>query len=176
MRSHLLSLPALCATLLAAPLDAQTGQPPARGTRDGLPPAALPSVTLPPALDRVLRDYERAWRAADAALLAALFAEDGFVLQGGRPPVRGRAAIRAAYAGQGGESLRLRALAYATADTVGFIVGAYGYGEGAGEQGKFTLTLRRARDGRWLIFSDMDNPSQPPRRGGAPPAPPSAPE
>jgi ketosteroid isomerase-like protein len=126
--------------------------------------AALPSVALPPELDRVLRDYERGWRAGDAAALAALFAEDGFVLQGGRAPVRGRHAIRAAYAGQAGGALRLRALAYAAADTVGYVVGAYGYGDGPGDVGKFTLTLRRARGGPWLIFSDMDNPSQPPRR------------
>lgn len=127
-------------------------------------PAALPSVTLPPELDRVLRDYEKGWRAGDAAVLAALFAEDGFVLQGGRPPVRGREAIRQAYAGSGGAPLRLRALAWATADTVGYIIGAYGYGDAPGDMGKFTLTLRRARGGRWEIFSDMDNTSVPPRR------------
>ena len=42
--------------------------------------------------------------------LAALFAEDGFVLSSGVPPVRGRAAIRRHYEGQGGP-LSLRALA-----------------------------------------------------------------
>ena len=45
------------------------------------PAAALPSVKLPRALDRVLRDYERGWRARDAAALAALFAKNGFVMQ-----------------------------------------------------------------------------------------------
>ncbi len=135
------------------------------------PPAELPSVELSPELGRVLRDYEAAWRRGDAAGLAALFPEDGFVLQGGRAPVRGRAAIRAAYAGQGGGPLRLRALAAATADTLGYIIGAYGYGDAPGDQGKFTLTLRRGPDGRWLIFSDMDNSSQPPRPAdAAPPA------
>lgn len=73
----------------------------------------LPSVELPTALARVLTDYESAWRAKDAAALAALFAEDGFVLSSGVPPVRGRAAIEKHYAGQGGP-LSLRALAYAT--------------------------------------------------------------
>lgn len=29
--------------------------------------------------------------------------------------------------------------------------------------GKFTLTLKRVGDGPWLIFSDMDNTSAPPR-------------
>jgi uncharacterized protein (TIGR02246 family) len=123
----------------------------------------LPSLTLPAELDRVLRDYERAWRAGDAASLSTLFAEDGFVLQGGRAPVRGRAAIQAAYTGRSSGPLRLRALAYAAADTIGYIIGAYGYGDSPSDMGKFTLTLRRARNGPWLIVSDMDNSSQPPR-------------
>lgn len=122
--------------------------------------APLPSVTLPPALDRVLRDYEAAWRAGNATALAALFTDDGFVLQSGKPPVRGRAAIAAAYTGQGGGPLRLRALAHATADSVGYIIGAYGYGSDATDMGKFTLTLRRMSGGRWLIASDMDNSSR----------------
>jgi hypothetical protein len=64
-------------------------------------PAAspLPSVHLPPPLARVLTDYETAWRARDAAALARLFAEDGFVLSNGRPPVRGRPAIERHYTG-----------------------------------------------------------------------------
>lgn len=129
--------------------------------------APLPTVTLPAALDRVLRDYEAAWTSRDAKALAALFAEDGFVLQGGKPPVRGRAAIAAAYASQGGGALRLRALAFATQDTVGYIIGAYGYGDSTDDVGKFTLTLKRprARDARWLIFSDMDNASRAQRPG-----------
>jgi uncharacterized protein (TIGR02246 family) len=134
--------------------------------------SALPSVALPPPLDRVLRDYEAAWRRGDATALAALFAEDGWVLQSGRPPVRGRAAIATAYAGQGGGPLRLRALAAAVADTVGYIIGAYSYEDAPGDQGKFTLTLRRVRgEDRWLIASDMDNASRPPQRPGAGPPP-----
>jgi uncharacterized protein (TIGR02246 family) len=151
----------LALAMLGSPVLAQ----PAPGRVAG----ELPSVALPPALDRVLRDYEAAWRRGDAAALAALFADDGFVLQGGRAPARGRAAIVAAYAGQGGGPLRLRALAAAVTDTIGFILGAYGYGTEPGDQGKFTLTLRRRPGGPWLIFSDMDNPSRPPRRAGAAP-------
>jgi len=120
---------------------------------------ALPSIALPAELDRVLRDYERAWRARDPAALAVLFAEDGFVLANGRPPVRGRDAIRAAYA-DGGGPLTLRALAYATEGPVGYIIGAYGPGGSGGETGKFVLALRRGGDGRWLIAADMDNSNQ----------------
>lgn len=88
------------------------------------------------------------------------------MLQSSRLPVRGRANIQAAYTGPSGGPLRLRALAFAIADTLGFIVGAYGYGDTPGDAGKFTLTLRRGAGGRWLIFSDMDNSSQAPRRPG----------
>ncbi|AGC43741.1 hypothetical protein MYSTI_02425 [Myxococcus stipitatus DSM 14675] len=143
--------------LLTEPVLAQSPPAPAA-------PVRLPDVTLPPALDRVLRDYERAWRAGDAAALAALFAEDGFVLQSNRPPVRGRAAIRAAYEGQGGSLLQLRALAFAAEETSGYIIGAYGYGKNATDTGKFTLTLRRTPGGPWLIVSDMDNANAPPRQ------------
>ena len=117
---------------------------------------SLPSVTLPPELARVLTDYEKAWRAHDAAALAVLFAEDGFVLASGALPVRGRPAIAKAYANAGGD-LVLRAFAFATEDSVGYIVGGFSRKEGQPDVGKFTLTLRRGGDGRWFIVSDMDN-------------------
>jgi ketosteroid isomerase-like protein len=124
------------------------------------PSAPLPSVALPQELDRVLRDYERAWQAGDAAALAALFAGDGFVLSNGKPAVRGRDAIRAAYQHAGG-ILRLRALSYAVQDTVGYIIGAYGYGSDSTvlDTGKFILALRRGGGGggQWLIAGDIDN-------------------
>jgi ketosteroid isomerase-like protein len=131
--------------------------------------APLPSVQLPPELDRVLRDYERAWQARDAAALAELFAEDGFVLPNGEPPSRGRAAIREAYANAGG-SLALRALAYHTDGSAGWIIGAFAGSAGEPDAGKFVLALRRGADGRWLIAADIDNMSQRPRRG-PPPSP-----
>jgi len=124
--------------------------------------SALPSVSLPPELARVLTDYEAAWRAKDAAALARLFAEDGFVLQRNKPPVRGRDAIEKAYAGAGG-SLALRALAYAVEGPVGYIIGGYAARAGEPDDGKFTLTLKKAPTGKWLIMSDMDNGNRPPR-------------
>ena len=124
----------------------------------------VPSVSLPPDLDRVLRDYERAWSARDISGLADLFAEDGFVLQGGRPPVRGRAAIRAAYEGRGGAPLFLRAFAFGVEGATGWIVGGYAGKAGEPDDGKFTLTLRKGKDGRWMIVSDMDDGNRPPRR------------
>jgi len=107
----------------------------------------LPSVTLPPELARVLTDYEKAWRAHDAAALAILFAEDGFVLSNGALPVRGRPEIAKAYANAGGD-LVLRAFAFATEGSLGHIVGGFSRKEGQPDVGKFTLTLRREGDGR----------------------------
>ena len=118
--------------------------------------APVPSVTLPPELTRVLSDYEVAWQGRDPKRLAMLFAEDGFVLSVGHPPVRGSAAIERQYAKAGGP-LSLRALAYATEGSIGYIIGGFTRHKGDPDTGKFSLTLRKGADGRWLIMSDMDN-------------------
>ena len=121
-----------------------------------------PSVNLPPELARVLTDYETGWRAGDGAALARLFAEDGFVLPNGAPPVRGREAIQQYYKGPGG-ALVLRAFAFATEGAVGYIIGGFSRQAGQPDVGKFTLTLRKGPEGRWLIVSDMDNGNRQPR-------------
>lgn len=156
MRRTRLAMIFCSALLLASPAIAHD----AEGAKPAQP---LPDAALPAPLERVLRDYEQAWRLGDTKALAAPFAEDGFVLQSNQPPVRGRSAIEAAYAGQGGSPLRLRALAYSVDGNVGYIIGAYSYGNAVADTGKFTLTLKRVGDGPWLIFSDMDNSNAPPR-------------
>lgn len=129
----------------------------------------LPSVALPAELDRVLRDYERLWKGRDPAGLAALFTSDGMALQSGRPPARGRTAIAEAYRSAGGE-LRLRALAFATDDSLGYIIGGYQYDAETEDVGKFVLVLRRRAQEPWLIAADIDNSN---RRPGPPPGAPS---
>jgi ketosteroid isomerase-like protein len=149
--AHVIPVGFVALVALVAPARAQTPSTPPPPT---LP--TLPSIALPAELDRVLRDYERAWKAGDAAGLAAIFTEDGFVPTG-RGWVRGSDAIRATYANASG-GLQLRALAFGVQDTVGYIVGAYGYGDVAPvpDRGKFVLALRRARGGPWLIAADLD--------------------
>jgi ketosteroid isomerase-like protein len=120
-------------------------------------PAAEPSIELPPALGRVLTDYEAAWRNRDAAALARLFADDRIVVPNACPPVKGRTAVERCYMGSGG-ALSLRAIAYGTDGALGYIVGAYALQQGDADGGKFTLTLLKGSDGRWLIVSDMDRP------------------
>lgn len=144
----------LVGLVAASPAAAQPPTPP--------PAQPLPSVSLPPALDRVLRDYERAWTARDAAALAALFTDDGMTLSNGRPARRGHAAIREGYANAGGP-LALRAVAYAADDTVAYIIGGYASSVAEADGGKFVLALRRSRGGPWRIAADIDNLNQPPR-------------
>ena len=135
----------LAATLIASPLQAQK---PATA-------AGSPSVTLPPELDRVLRDYEKGWTGRDPQGLSQLFTEDGFALMSGTTGARGRPAIAAIYKGAGGE-LKLRAIAYSTSGETGYIIGAYGYGTGSPDTGKFVLALQKV-GGKWLIAADIDN-------------------
>ena len=124
----------------------------------------MPSViSLPPAFDRVLRDYEAAWRDGDGSRLAALFTEDGFAVQNGSPIRRGRAAIAGGLTKPGG-TLQLSAYAYSSSGNVGYIVGGYRYPTTVGAGGRFVLALQSGPDGRWLIAADLDNSGPRPAR------------
>ncbi|MFW6083708.1 MAG: YybH family protein [Gemmatimonadota bacterium] len=134
--------------LVALPLPAQEAP-----ERPSVEP--LPSIELPAELDRVLRDYERHWSDGDADGLVSLFTPDGMIRRRGW--IQGHAALRKGLQGSGGD-LRLRAVGYAVDETVAYILGAYGYGDGdpPPDRGVFILTLRRAEDGQWLITADLD--------------------
>lgn len=137
------------APIAAVPTDAQV---PAQSAA-AQAPAPIP---LPPAFDRVLREYEAAWRDGDGARLASLFTDDGFAVQSGSPIRRGRAAIAAGITKPGG-ALQLTAYAYSSSGTVGYIVGGYRYPDSTGPGGRFVLALQSGADGRWLIAADLDN-------------------
>ena len=110
---------------------------------------------LPPALARVLTDYEKAWRAKDAKALAQLFVEGRVVVPNACPPANSRAEVEKCYSGSGGD-LSLRALAHGMDGSLGYIIGEFAQKEGAPPSGKFVLTLWKDSDGRWLILADMD--------------------
>jgi len=121
-------------------------------------------VDLPPALDRVLRDYEQAWRTGDGPGLARLFTADGFAVQSGSAIARGSAAIARNIGAPGGD---LRLTAYQITGTAAHIVGGFRYPASRGPGGRFVLVLSQTPDGRWLIAADLDN------TGPRPPAAPS---
>lgn len=126
-----------------------------------------PKVDVPAEVDQLLRAYERAWAANDAAALAALFAPDGFALPSEQPPARGQDSIRRVYSHGGGQPTSLRPLDYRASGDLAYVVGAYGPAEQARDFGKFVLVLRRM-EGRWLIAADIENANQ---RVGPPPRP-----
>jgi ketosteroid isomerase-like protein len=157
--NHIRTLAAICGLVIigivATPANGQD-----RPDSIGVTP--LPSVGLPPDLERVLRDYEQHWNAGNTAALVDLFTDDGFVKRRGGW-ISGHAALREALAGTSG-ALRLRAVSYAADERVGYIVGAYGYGneQSVPDRGLFVLALRRGDDGRWLIAADLDSAIQQP--------------
>ncbi len=136
----------------------------AAAAEERAPVASSPSVPLPPAVERVLRDYEKAWIAKDGEALAALFTHDGYALPNGQLPATGAVAIRAAYANNAGSPLALRAIHYAESGDMAYVVGGFGGGAGKPDFGKFVLVLRRAADGSWRIAADMDNANAMPKR------------
>jgi len=132
---------------------------------------ALPSKVLPSELDRVLRDYERAWTAKDTVALSALFATDGIALPNGRPPALGAIQIQSALSTGPGSPLALRALSYSIANNLAYVVGGWTTSPGKPDLGKFVLVLRRDANDRWLIVADIDNlNSRPPAPSTSSPA------
>jgi ketosteroid isomerase-like protein len=124
------------------------------------------TVTLPADLDRVLKDYEKAWIAKDTAALAKLFTSDGMALPSGQVPAQGEESIRKAYSPNVGAVLNLRPIAYSASGDLAYVVGGWGSATDKPEYGKFVLVLRKV-NGRWLIAADMDNSNQPRRAPAA---------
>lgn len=125
-----------------------------------------PTVSLPAEVDRLLKDYEKAWIAKDTGALAKLFTSDGMALPSGQMPAQGEESIRKAYSPSVGAPLNLRAVAYGASGELAYVIGGWGGAADKPEFGKFVLVLRRV-NGRWLIVADMDNSNMPRR---APPA------
>jgi uncharacterized protein len=124
----------------------------------------LAPIELPPALDRVLKDFEQYWHGRDQAALAALFTEQG-IMQFGDAWRRGRPAIRTALLDSKGADLRLWAQAFGTSDSLAYIVGSYGHRThpNFADIGRLHLSLRLERDGIWRIaaavLGNVDPPS-----------------
>jgi len=123
-----------------------------RAARLHLIDAPLPSVTLPPDLERVFRDYERILRTGDARALAELFTEDGLI-PGPDGWIRGRKGIRLAQLGSSSD-LPLRALSYAVDDSVAYIA-AFGSRPANPDFARLLFALRKRPDGKWLIAARL---------------------
>ncbi len=149
MRALYRHLFASCALALAT-LNAGTGV-----SAQQAPPKQAVAIELPNELARVLRDYEKAWRARDADALARLFADEATVLTNTGNVVVGRNAVRDIYAGSGG-TLFLRAYSYAASGEVAHIIGGYALEANGPDVGTYVLALVRRGNGPWLIAADLD--------------------
>ena len=122
--------------------------------------------------------WEKAFAAADAKALAALYAEDALLLPPGAAQVSGRAAIQEFFTKDTAGAKAAGATFVLNPKTDVGVSGNMGWESGTYkvtvkgavvETGKF-LSVSRKKDGKWLYIRDTWNADAPP----APPAPPPA--
>jgi predicted TIM-barrel fold metal-dependent hydrolase len=113
-------------------------------------------VTLPAALDRVLKDFERHWHGRNEAAFAELFTADG-VMQYGDAWRRGRAAIRISQLDSKAADIKLWAQQFEMHDSLAYIIGSYGHRTlpDLADLGRLHWTLRKDREGVWRIAASM---------------------
>ena len=130
--------------------------------------------------------WEKAYGAADAKALAALYADDAVLLAPGAPPVHGRAAIEQFFTKDAAAAKAAGAVFALNPKTDVGVSGNMGWESGTYkvtvkgavvETGKF-LSVSRKKDGKWLYIRDTWNADAPPAPAtpppaGAPPPPPA---
>jgi ketosteroid isomerase-like protein len=107
-------------------------------------------------VDDVLRRYEKAYRSKDPVALAAVYTEDGIFQPPSGEAVRGRASIASHWRDRFGEGLVLALDTFDTDGIAGFAAGTWQLDrrEGGTAEGRFTVGLRRDRDGEWRMSFD----------------------
>jgi uncharacterized protein (TIGR02246 family) len=115
------------------------------------------------ALDSAYATFAEAYRTADPALVAGLYADSALYLTPGDTIVRGRPSIEAIFAGflvpyarsdSGGPRIRFEIAdrRIASSGDLATDVGYFVINEGA--RGKFIVVWRRGADGRWRMHAD----------------------
>lgn len=113
-------------------------------------------------LDAVYARFSDGYRQADAAAVAALYAEDAYYLQPNADMVRGRAAIQELFGrfldpfrqrGGPGPTITFEIVDRRVGAEMAWDIGYYDIG-GAGRDGKFVVLWRRDADGTWRIYTD----------------------
>ena len=126
----------------------------------------LAELGLPAEIDQVIRQWERATKAADRASLTSLFTSDGLLGQA-NGWARGTAAIRGAAAHFSPEDVRVRAHAFSVVDTVAMVTGSLAdqASNPVRDVANVAFTLRRGGSG-WLIATFIRE-NRPPSTGGS---------
>ena len=108
-------------------------------------------------VDDVLRRYEQAYNAKDAAALARVYTEDGVFASASGPVVRGRAELEKFWSRAMGGPLTLVLEEFETRSGSGWASGTWALaaaGTSPAANGRFAVGLRREKDGVWRMSFD----------------------
>lgn len=110
-------------------------------------------------VEAVLRAYEAAYNARDAAALARVHAEDGGYYMPSGEPVVGREALERFWSRSQGRGLALELERFEAQGAVAWAVGRWTTGDAAQPtgRGRFVLALRRNSAGAFEIVVDLNN-------------------
>jgi uncharacterized protein len=118
-------------------------------------PKAPPAVALPPAVDTLVRTFERG--AGDSALVPQLYAENAWLADStGAAWIRGRDAITAWWAGSRRTPFRLTPAEWSGSDSAGQLAADVIEERGgiARPVAHLLLALRRSSDARWRVAAE----------------------
>jgi uncharacterized protein (TIGR02246 family) len=120
------------------------------------------------AIDKGNAQWAEGWKRGDAAMVAAIFAEDGFQLAGNGKIIRGQNAImeRQKIAMQGadpGVIVTLTTVNVWLDGDVAYETGRYKYeysekGKPGKDEGRYVTIWKRQKDGSWKLAMDMGVP------------------
>jgi uncharacterized protein (TIGR02246 family) len=131
------------------------------------------------AVNKMRDDYAAAFKAGDAAAVAALYTSDGFSQGNEQPTGMGKEGIaagnKALFDNYTIQSVTLTPVKTEVSGTLGYDIGTYAFvaapkakGDTLKAQGRYVVVLRKQPDGSWKAIADMDNVVAPPMA----PAPP----
>ena len=131
-----------------------------------LAPFARTQGKTDPALDKLVVEFEAAFKAKDAAKVASFYAEDAVMMPPNEPSVKGRKAIEAHYANefkQGFTNLDLNPTESAVSGQQAFEAGTSSIvlPDGRTDKGKYLVVYKRV-GADWKLAYDIFNSDAPP--------------
>ncbi len=131
------------------------------------------------AIGKVRDAYGAAFKAGDAAALAALYTSDASSMTNGQPTAQGTAAIQAAIAGMSGmassQELTITAEKTDVSGDLAYDRGTFKQtmtlktgGEPVTQEGRYIVVLKRQADGSWKIAEEINNLPTAPMPAAAP--------
>ena len=132
------------------------------GRSRSLQPTPEARAEIDRALEQVYLRFTEAYRRADPAAVADLYAEDAYYLQPGRELLRGRSEIRASFeaflgrfpAGGPGPEISFEVIDRDVRGDLAYDIGYFRLGTQPAPGGKFIVIWKRGIDGQWRLHAD----------------------